>query len=196
MNIKNPFFSLAAGLQDRIKSAFVVMQAKFQSESDRLKIELRSLKNDLQKTKEQLHGSEELAHSLREENEELTVKTLEIKKAWLLLQSTSANVAKIQQLIEAYKRVKIELLELRKQSDCSLNDFDGLQQENNKMKLLLANLSADGKVDVNALLDTISTLKKENTQYKSKCENLERLVKSIKKNEEKLLNTIKAKQVL
>lgn len=58
------------------------------------------------------------------------------------------------------------------------------------------NMSDDGRVDVVSLLDTISSLKKENSLYRTRCESLERLVKSIKKNEEKLTNAIRARQVL
>jgi len=196
MKIKNPFSLLAAGIQDRIKSAFFAMQLKFKSESNLLKLENVSYKKELQKFRDQLSDDENTIQVLKENNEDLKNKLNETKKAFMFLQSTSTDVAKIQKLIDAYKRVKVELLELRKKCDCSINDFSSLQQENNRLKVLTENLSSDGKVDVNALLDTISALKKENYHCNIKCEHLERLVRNIKKNEQKLVNKIKAKQVL
>jgi hypothetical protein len=196
MKIKNPFSLLAVGIQDRIKSAFFSMQQKFKSESNRLRLENIAYKKELQRSREQLADYECAMQSLAGNNEDLKNKLSEAKKSWFLLQSTSANAAKIQKLIDSYKRIKAELLELRKKCDCSINDFGALQQENNRLKILTENLSADGKVDINALLDTISTLKKENYHCNIKCEHLEHLVKNIKKNEQKLANVIKSKQVL
>lgn len=196
MKIKNPFSLLAAGIQDRIKSTFFAMQLKFKSESNLLKLENISLKKELQKFRDQLSDAENTIHALKESNEDLKIKLNETKKAFMFLQSASTDVAKIQKLIDAYKKVKIELLELRKKCDCSINDFTNLQQENNRLKILTENLSTDGDVDINALLNTISTLKKENYHCNIKCEHLERLVKNIKMNEQKLINKIKEKQVL
>lgn len=196
MKIKNPFSLLAASLQNKIKSAFFAMQQKFKSETNQLRLENISCKRELQKAREQLTDYEIAMQSLTESNEDLKNKLTETKKSWLLLQSTSTDVAKIQKLIDAYKRVKVELIELRKNCDCSINDFYLLQQENNRLKILTENLSTEGKVDINSLLDTVSALKKENAHCNIKCDHLERLVKNIKKNEQKLANAIKAKQVL
>ena len=194
--MKNPFNLLAASVQSKIKAAFVAMQTKFKSDSDLLTIELVSKNTDLKRVKEKLKVSDEDRASLHEQLDAVNSKLVELKKSWNFLQSTSANAAKVQKLIESYKKIKIELLELRKKCDCSVNDFESLQQDNSRMRILIENLSVDGKVDVNILLENIANLKKENSQYKTRCENLERLVKNIKKNEEKLVNAIKARQVL
>ena len=134
--------------------------------------------------------------SLREENCDIKIKFAELKRSWQFLQSTSASVAKVQKFIDAYKRIKNELHDLRRQCDCSANGLDCLQQENNKLKILMDNMSEDGKIDIVSLLEAMSSLKKENSLYRTRCESLERLVKNVKKNEEKLSNAIKVRNML
>ncbi|MYL82062.1 hypothetical protein GTA51_02770 [Desulfovibrio aerotolerans] len=194
--MKNPFLLLAANVQVKIKSALYSIQAKFKSESDNLRNELGTKAIEIRQVSDSLSVAKGDIASLREENCDINSKFAELKKAWNVLQSTSASVAKVQKLIEAYKRIKNELLDLRRQCDCSANGFDCLQQENNKLKILMGNISDDGKVDVVSLLETVSSLKKENSLYRTRCENLERLVKNIKKSEEKLANAIRARNVL
>ena len=194
--MKNPFLSLAANVQAKIKNALYSIQAKFKSESEILRNELETKVFEIKQVSDSLSAATGDIASLREENCDIKIKFAELKRSWQFLQSTSASVAKVQKLIDAYKRIKNELHDLRRQCDCSANGFDCLQQENNKLKILMDNMSDDGKIDIVSLLETMSSLKRENSLYRTRCENLERLVKNVKKNEEKLTNAIRARQVL
>jgi regulator of sigma D len=48
---------------------------------------------------------------------------------------------------------------------------------------LLADSTTDGKIDVNSILDHVSSLKKENRSLKIKFEQQDRLIKSLKDKE-------------
>ena len=194
--MKNPFALLAASVQNKIKAAFFAMQAKFRSESDTLKAELLACRNELRQVKSVLVESEDQNKSLHEDNYTLGVKFVEIKKAFFFLQSTSSNALKVQKLIDSYKRIKVELLELRRTCDCSVNESERLQQEIDRHTILSGNMSSECKVDLNSLIDTIEILKKELSQCKCKNDSLERLVANVKRHEQKLANFIKSKQVL
>ena len=194
--MKIPFLLLATNVQAKIKNALYSIQTKFKSESEALRNELEIKTIEIRKVSDFLSVANGDIAFLREENCVINMKFAELKKSWNFLQSTSASVAKVQKLVEAYKRIKTELLDLRKQCDCSANGFDCLQQENNKLIILMDNMSEDGKVDIVSLLETMSSLKRENSLYKIRCENLERLVRNVKKSEEKLVNAIKARKML
>lgn len=125
--MKNPFLLLTANVQAKIKNALYLIQTKFKSESEALRNDLETKIIEIRQANDHLSVANNDIVSLREENYGINIKLAELKKAWNFLQSTSASVARVQKLIEAYKRIKTELLDLRKQYDCSANGFDCLQ---------------------------------------------------------------------
>jgi septal ring factor EnvC (AmiA/AmiB activator) len=194
--MKNPFTLLAANIQNKIKAALIAMQAKFRSESNNIRGELLACKNELKQIKNQLVISEDKNTYLQEENDTLNNRLADVKKSFFFLQTTSDNALKVQKLVDAYKRIKIELLGLRKTCDCSVIGSERLQQEIKRNTILSESMSNNCGPDINSLLGTIEILKKDLSKCKHKNDNLERLVLSIKKHERKLINHIKSKQVL
>ncbi|MBI4804025.1 MAG: hypothetical protein HY795_02185 [Desulfovibrio sp.] len=184
---------LDTGLLGRARAMMSSMKSKFQFALSKQGSDLKRVRNELSLAIKRAEEAESQLRESQAENDKLHDKVTEIKKSWDSFQAIANDAHKIQQLITAFKRIKRELLDNRRELDLSINTIDDLKKENSRYKLLLADSTADGKIDVNALIDQISSLKKENSSLKIKCEQQDRLVKSLKDKEEKLVASLKRK---
>jgi len=184
---------LDTGLLGRARAMMSSMKSKFQIALSKQGSDLKRARNDLLLAIKRAEDAEFQLRESQTENSKLHDKVNEIKKSWDSFQAIANDAHKIQQLITAFKRVKHELLNIRRELDLSVNTTDALKKENARYKLLLADSMSDGKIDFNSILDQISSLKKENSSLKIKCEQQDRLVKSLKDKEDKLMATLKRK---
>jgi hypothetical protein len=184
---------LDTGLLGRARAMMSSMKSKFQFALNKQSSDLKRAHNDLLLAIKRAEDAESQLRESQAANSKLHDKVSEIKKSWDSFQAIASDAHKIQQLITAFKRIKREVLDIRRELDLSVNTIDDLKKDNTRYMRLLSDSTVDGKVDINSILDQFSSLKKENSSLKIKCEQQDRLVKSLKDKEEKLVASLKRK---
>ena len=182
---------LDLGLLDRARALMDSMRSKFQLSLNRQGSELKRARHDLLQSEKRAEEAESRLKAMQDENAHLKERVAEIKKSWDTFQAVASDANKIQQLITAFKRIKRELLDIRRELDLSVNASEALRKENARFRLLRDESSAECKLDVSGLLELNASLKKENSQLKTRCDQQERLVKSLKDKEEKLVASLR-----
>jgi hypothetical protein len=186
---------LGISILERARSVMDSMRSKFQLTVNKQGSELKKVRNDLSLAIKRAEEAEAQLAVSRDTNEKLQIRVNEITRSWESFRAVASDANKINKLIEGFVRIKRELLETRRICDLGGNENTELKRENARLKLLVADASTDGKLDVAELLDLVAGLKKENSQLKMKTDQQDRLLKSLKDREEKLVAALRRNNI-
>ncbi|MFP5222773.1 MAG: hypothetical protein ACLGSA_10835 [Acidobacteriota bacterium] len=173
-NIYASLKSYIQSITDKAKSAIGVYKQKVMGQQGELAVK----RAQVQKLEEELGVVTGTNLALEKENDALRHKL----KTYELITGDST---KIQRLIIAFKQMKFELLHLRRYADSKMIENEELQRKNTKLELLLKNATESAPVDINKLYKKMVHLKKENSNYKMKCCQMETTIKNFASKEQR-----------
>lgn len=179
------------GVVGRIRGLIASVTSDFKLAFSRQGGELRRVREELQQALRRIEASERQIQTLQADNADLRGKLEEIRRNWATFQAVAGDAGKIQQLITAFKRIKKELLENRRSCDLNVNTIDELRHENARLLRKLESMASDDRIDVGELREHVATLRRELTAVSLKAEQQDRLIKSLKEREEKLVASLK-----
>lgn len=182
---------LGIGLLGRARNIIDSMKSKFHLSFERQGSELRRVRSELQLAIARADDAEARMKTIQDENNELHHKIDEITKSWESFRAIANDANKIQKLIAAFMRIKRELLENRRKIDVSANTIEKLSRENARFRIILDDASNVAKVDIVSMLEQAANQKKDLSCLHVKCDQQDRLIKSLKDKEEKLLASLK-----
>jgi len=173
-NIYASLKSYVQSITDKAKSAIGAYKQKLVGQQSELAIK----RAQVLKLEDEVLVVKGINQALENENDGLKHKL----KTYELITGDST---KIQRLIIAFKQMKFELLHLRRYADTKMIENEELQRKNTKLELLLKNATESAPVDINKLHKIMVHLKKENSNYKMKCCQMETTIKNFASKEQR-----------